>query len=448
MTTSLDFVSVGSGNNKRSVSPSANPRVLQRLHASLFSLSNATASSSPPSPPSPPCPSSAATSKGHQTANQQNKRNQGGSPTTSRRSMTSMSVAATKKRQLSEELQAQNVHAILGLQANDIVSLLHDSVPTYYSGCKHDNGGDNNEDDGGGASELLLDLCQCHVSNITARRGVYSSARPNFWPREDLEDMANILQSFLFYYGEVTTVSSLLRSSPSSRLAPVNNNNKSDNAASFAATVNLPPCLLAKVHTTLGLLRQATWGPMSAIENLQKALWIRTKTTSPPPPPRGSSSSSSYASSSCFAPQEVGMAAHRLALAYGAAGKKDEARSLLQAALDNYQRASSTPAGACAASLGVHHQYHSSVGAKATLHSFMVVAMQDLERFQRDRHNHHGQCMSLVLTKKQKNWSSLPSLPIWRIDEDDDDDLEHPPGDEGDNNCEDPFLMMHSSAAF
>jgi tetratricopeptide (TPR) repeat protein len=98
--------------------------------------------------------------------------------------------------------------------------------------------------------------------------------------------------------------------------------------------------LLGLLHTTLGLLHDATWGPQCSIKNLQKALWL-------------------YSRNHSSNVVEIGMSSHRLALACSSAGRYDEARSLLQAALGYYEQDE--------ANLGKYHP-------------FVVVARDGLER--------------------------------------------------------------------
>jgi hypothetical protein len=98
-------------------------------------------------------------------------------------------------------------------------------------------------------------------------------------------------------------------------------------------------------------------------------------------------------SSSLFTRDEVGMSSHRLALAYGEAGHKKEAQSLLQAALDCYEQ-------------GAHYGKN---------HPLVVVARDSLNVVQQKQQQQHR---SRLLMASKQTWSSLPSLPISTITED------------------------------
>jgi tetratricopeptide (TPR) repeat protein len=103
------------------------------------------------------------------------------------------------------------------------------------------------------------------------------------YAEEDIEDVAMILEDFL------------------------------------GSTPSLPPCLVAYVHTYIGLVRQYEQRYSSAIVSLLKALWIRK--------------------SSHEEADQLAVSCHRLGLVHGLAGDFDQATNLLQRALDYYREA-------------------------------------------------------------------------------------------------------------
>lgn len=396
-------------------SPVTSRRILQKLHASLFSISNTHSSNN--------------NSKNNALATTTAVSEVSGRAS----SFSSIHTSSNNKGPHMNARHQQRVHANLGLQVDDILILFRDLIPSYclsarrgssnvvvgrptniaHNGCWDEDDDDevgsrilDDHHDGEEGRALLLERCRYHVANILGGKGPYSSIQPKLWPQKDLEDMANILQTLLDYYGEITTTLSSSSASHSSSAS-------SSSSSQSNMVKNIPPYLLATVHTTMGLLRQAIWGPKCAIENLQKALWIRIKTT----PRRGSNVT-------CFAPQETAMACHRLALAYGAAGRKDEARSLLQAALDNYNLAlntttsttvSSSSSSSSAALMMMSPTAASSSGnnMKTILLPFVMVAKEELEKLQRYQQSKE---VSVLLASRKREWSSLPTLPIIRID--------------------------------
>jgi hypothetical protein len=241
----------------------------------------------------------------------------------------------------------------------------------------------------------------------------------------------------------------------------------------YASTITLTPSALAQVHTTLGLIRQATGGPGRSITNLQKALWIHQRAVTAAAAAatvvagtgtgnnRRTFDTSSSSSSSLF---ELGKACHRLALAYGkmirpiraGLGTKnhrtastgggmdysstttspvttattvitDEARSscksLLQAAIDHYERAtgnnsSSNNNRSSSSSLSSSSISSSSQVALMTAAVEMLRYYTDEERreIQRAEAERTARRM-LYLTGSKEQWSSLPTLPIITIDE-------------------------------
>ena len=109
-----------------------------------------------------------------------------------------------------------------------------------------------------------------------------------------------------------------------------------------------------------------------------------------------------------FTPEDIGISFHRLALAYGESGKYEQARSLLRAALYQFERGEQ---------FGQHHP-------------FVLVALDDLETYAKpetDEENEQEELEdgsppsppnSARRRGKKIHWSSLSSLPIQRIDED------------------------------
>jgi len=89
--------------------------------------------------------------------------------------------------------------------------------------------------------------------------------------------------------------------------------------SSFVSAVpTLLPNVVSQIHTIIGLIRQQQREYKCAIEFLQKALWIKNSL-------RESST-------------EIGMALHRLAMAYGRSGNLLQAVTLLQKALFKYEQ--------------------------------------------------------------------------------------------------------------
>lgn len=106
----------------------------------------------------------------------------------------------------------------------------------------------------------------------------------------------------------------------------------------LGSTQSLPPCLVAYVHTYIGLVRQYEERYSSAIVSLLKALWIRK--------------------SSHEEADQLAMACHRLGLVYGLAGDLDQATNLLQRAVDYYHEAN------------IANDHEFVVGARRALESF------------------------------------------------------------------------------
>jgi len=106
----------------------------------------------------------------------------------------------------------------------------------------------------------------------------------------------------------------------------------------LGSTQSLPPCLVAYVHTYIGLVRQYEERYSSAIVSLLKALWIRK--------------------SSHEEADQLAMSCHRLGLVYGLAGDLDQATTLLQRAIDYYHEAN------------IANDHEFVVGARRSLESF------------------------------------------------------------------------------
>jgi tetratricopeptide (TPR) repeat protein len=87
----------------------------------------------------------------------------------------------------------------------------------------------------------------------------------------------------------------------------------------LSSTDELPPAVVAYVHTYLGQIDQQLKRHSSAINHFLKALWIRTSAHEPE--------------------DHIAVASHRLALAYGEALEFSEATSLLQRAIQHYDEA-------------------------------------------------------------------------------------------------------------
>ena len=81
----------------------------------------------------------------------------------------------------------------------------------------------------------------------------------------------------------------------------------------------LPPSLVAYVHTYVGLIRQDQRRYTCAVTSFLKALWVRTAAHDPA--------------------EQIAVATHRLGVAYGLAGELNQAASLLSKALQHYEDA-------------------------------------------------------------------------------------------------------------
>jgi tetratricopeptide (TPR) repeat protein len=171
----------------------------------------------------------------------------------------------------------------------------------------------------------LIEVSQYHFKSIAAR-----NTELRFWHGDDLEEIVSVMNAFI-------------GSAPS-----------------------LPPSIVGLVHSTIGLIRQQQREYKCAIESLQKALWIKN--------------------SSRETPEEIGMALHRLGMAYSFAGDPAEACSLLKKAMANYDRAN-----------------------LAKNHPLMVTAKEKIEKYK--------SATKLQLATVSKNWRSMPTLPVWMLDE-------------------------------
>jgi hypothetical protein len=247
---------------------------------------------------------------------------------------TNVSPKAPKKVQNLEQKYRQ-ADALLGLQENDILLLLREAIPSHCGRIRSTRNGKEQKFYTAGEQELL-NQCQHRVAEILVERwhtsGIFDS--PNDWPRNVLEDIAGILQAFLDHVSRQELRASRRKDARQQR--------------------SLEPALLAKIHINLGLLRQCTCGPHSAIESLQKALWIQNKhfaslalQNSPNATAADSATASPFVSTSptAITAEEIGMTCHRLALAYGKAGQVGNARALLQATLYHYEKPESALCG-------------------------------------------------------------------------------------------------------
>lgn len=106
----------------------------------------------------------------------------------------------------------------------------------------------------------------------------------------------------------------------------------------LCSTENIPPNVVAYVHTYIGLVRQYQERYSSAIVSLLKALWIR----------KASHEEADRLAVSC----------HRLALVYGLAGDFEQATTLLERAIQYYDMAH------------ISKDHHFVAGAKKSLESF------------------------------------------------------------------------------
>jgi tetratricopeptide (TPR) repeat protein len=88
----------------------------------------------------------------------------------------------------------------------------------------------------------------------------------------------------------------------------------------FDCAPSLPPSLVAFVHTSIGLIRHKQHEYTCAIESFLKALWLMSAAQEPS--------------------EQIGVALHRLSMAYGRIGENRQAQKLLEQALINYDRAS------------------------------------------------------------------------------------------------------------
>ena len=270
----------------------------------------------------------------------------------------------------STESHHKKVHAELGLQESDLLQILKETIPNFYrkqqqaellreqSSSYSNSYGDSDFDDtavGCGSSqgtggfftstmefhindkemerEMVLERSQWHAMNIAAKRGRkqagsstsigrhrYGTAsnivRPERWPRDELDDLENILQTFL----DATMMPSTMAKAHEDPRGPYNTNHSSTTDGAFSDDASLAPLALAQVHTTLGLLRQATGGPERSIDNLRKALWIHQRSTMTGVAPGNAGNSKTVAASAEPSQSQrfldVGKACHRLAMSY------------------------------------------------------------------------------------------------------------------------------------
>ena len=135
----------------------------------------------------------------------------------------------------------------------------------------------------------------------------------------------------------------------------------------LGSTNELPPNVVAYVHTYIGLVRQYQERYASAIVSLLKALWILK--------------------SSRGAPDRLAVSCYRLGLVYGLAGDFNEATTLLKRAIDYYDEAS-----------------------VAKDHHFVVVAKKALEIFEQKKS---------LCSQKLPNELPRPSLKLRSVPEGD-----------------------------
>eukprot|EP00529_Nitzschia_sp_RCC80_P041839 CAMPEP_0113503178 /NCGR_PEP_ID=MMETSP0014_2-20120614/34003_1 /TAXON_ID=2857 /ORGANISM="Nitzschia sp." /LENGTH=661 /DNA_ID=CAMNT_0000398123 /DNA_START=620 /DNA_END=2605 /DNA_ORIENTATION=+ /assembly_acc=CAM_ASM_000159 len=271
----------------------------------------------------------------------------------------------------SSESQHKKIQAELGLQESDLLYILKETIPKFYEkqqqvelhleqSSNSNSYGDYDFDDtavGCGSSqgtggfftstmefhindkemerEMVLERSQWHAMNIAMNRGRRQASgstgsgrhhygansnivRPEHWPRDELDDLENILQTFL----DATMMPTPLARADSGGSYSNNGSNHTSTDVTFSDDTSLTPLALAQVHTTLGLLRQATGGPERSIDNLRKALWIHQRSTVTVPAPGTAGNSNTTAAVAAADPSqsqrllEIGKACHRLAMSY------------------------------------------------------------------------------------------------------------------------------------
>ena len=267
----------------------------------------------------------------------------------------------------STESHYKKVQAELGLQQSDLLQILKETIPNFYRkqqqvellreqsssysntdfddtavGCGSSQGSGGfftstmefHINDKEMEREMVLERSQWHTMNIAAKRGRKQAAgstsigrnhygtasnivRPEHWPRDELDDLENILQTFL----DATMMPSTTAMAHEDSRGSYTTGHSSSAAGVFSDDASLDPLALAQVHTTLGLLRQATGGPERSIDNLRKALWIHQRSSITGAAPGTAGNSNTVAAAVADPSQskrllEVGKACHRLAMSY------------------------------------------------------------------------------------------------------------------------------------
>jgi tetratricopeptide (TPR) repeat protein len=90
-------------------------------------------------------------------------------------------------------------------------------------------------------------------------------------------------------------------------------------AISLSASPALPPQLVFEVHSAIGLICETQGRYASAIQSYLRAFWVASATTNIPQ-------------------EELGRVLHRLGIAYGLSGKYQCGRSLLEKAIEIYEK--------------------------------------------------------------------------------------------------------------
>jgi hypothetical protein len=342
-------------------------------------------------------------------ANNNNNDNNNGSPGVSPRN---------QKRQLQLlEQHYQQATQLLELQEEDLLYLLRDAIPATIYGNQNTNTTSvrkHRSTSGIGRSSLtqnsskssfhlteddraVLEQCDYYVANMLM--GSFGGKTLRKWPSLDLEGMASVLQTVLDDRSDTAT-----------------EDEPKEGEDIAASTKTMCPALLVQIHIAIGLLRNITHGPKCAMESLQKGLWIQNKHALLQQQHQEQEQEYLYLFAS---PGEIGRTSHRLAMVYAEHGQAAETRSLLQAALNNYQKNTSNSfnnakyqslaivANDCLQS-DKQHLLQSSPSFSPSSHMKRMIHL-----FSNNKCNSHNKSGHY-----ESSWSSLESsMPMLTIDE-------------------------------